>query len=38
MKMDLGEVVCDAGDLIKVPKDRIQWRTYVRAVTNVRVP
>ena len=35
IKMDLG---CDPGDLIVLAEDRDQWRTYVRAVMNLRVP
>ena len=33
--MDLREMVCDLGDLTE---DRDEWRVYVRAVMNVRVP
>ena len=33
--MDLNEVGCDHGDLAE---DRDQWRAYVRAVMNLRVP
>ena len=36
--MDLGEVVCDDGAWIDLAQDSVQWRTYVRAVMNLRVP
>ena len=36
--MDLGDVGCDPGDWIAVAEDRDQWRAYVRAVMNLRVP
>ena len=38
IKMDLREVGCDPGEWIDLAEDRDQWRTYVRAVTNLRVP
>ena len=38
IKMDLREVVWDPGDWIALAEDRDQWRAYVRAVMNVRVP
>ena len=38
IKMDLREVVCDPRDWIALPEDRDQWRAYVRAVMNLRVP
>ena len=38
IKMDLREVGCDPGDWIALAEDRDQWRTYVRAVMNLRVP
>ena len=38
IKMDLREVSCDTGDWIALAKDREQWRVYVRAVMNLRVP
>ena len=38
IKMDLREVGCDTGDWITLAEDRNQWRTYVRAVMNLRVP
>ena len=38
IKMDLREVGCDAGGWIALAEDRDQWRAYVRAVMNLRVP
>ena len=38
IKMDLWEVGCDPRDLIALAEDRDQWRAYVRAVMNLRVP
>ena len=37
-KMDLKEVGCDPRDWIALVEDREQWRAYVRAVMNLRVP
>ena len=37
-KMDLREVGYDPGDLITLAEDRNQWRAFVRAVMNIRVP
>ena len=37
-KMDLREVGCDPGEWIDLAEDRDQWRTYIRAVMNLRVP
>ena len=36
--MDLREVGCDLGEWIDLAEDRDQWRAYVRAVMNLRVP
>ena len=36
--MDLREVGCDPGEWIDLAEDRDQWRAYVRAVMNLRVP
>ena len=38
IKMDLSEVGCDPGEWIELAEDRDQWRGYVRAVMNLRVP
>ena len=38
IKMDLREVGCDPGEWIALAEDRDQWRAYVRAVMNLRVP
>ena len=38
IKMDLREVGCVPEDWIVLAEDRDQWRAYVRAVVNVRVP
>ena len=38
IKMDLREVGYDPGELVDLAEDRDQWRAYVRAVMNLRVP
>ena len=38
IKMDLREVGCNPGNLIDLAEDREQWRVYVTAVMNLRVP
>ena len=38
IKMNLREVGCDHGVCIDLAEDRDQWRAYVRAVMNLRVP
>ena len=38
IKMNLRDVDCDLGDWIALAEDREQWRAYVRAVMNLRVP
>ena len=38
IKMDLREVGCDPGEWIALAENRDQWRAYVRAVMNLRVP
>ena len=38
IKINFRKVGCDAGDWINVAEDREQWRIYVRAVMNLRVP
>ena len=36
--MDLRDVGCDPEEWIDLAEDRDQWRAYVRAVMNLRVP
>ena len=38
IKMDLREVGCNPGECIDLSEDRDQWRAYIRAVMNLRVP
>ena len=38
IKMDLSEVGFDPRDWIALAEDREQWRAYVKAVMNLRVP
>ena len=38
IKMNLREVGCDPGDWIDLAEDRDQWRAYLRAVMNLRIP
>ena len=38
ISMDLKEVGCIPGDWLALAEDRDQWRAYVRAVMNLRVP
>ena len=38
IKMNLRKVGCDPRDWIALAEDRDQWRAYVRAVMNLRVP
>ena len=38
IKMDLREVGCDPRDWIYLTEDRDNWRAYVSAVMNLRVP
>ena len=38
IKMDLREVGCDPREWIDFAEDRDQWRAYVLAVMNLRVP
>ena len=38
IKMDLREVGCDLEDWIALAEDRDQWRAYLRAGMNLRVP
>ena len=38
IKIDLREVDCNPGEWMDLAEDRDQWRAYVRAVMNLRVP
>ena len=38
IKMNLREVGCDPRDWIDLADDRYQWRAYIRAVMNIRIP
>ena len=38
IKMGLREVICNPGGWIDLAEDRDQWRAYVRAAMNLRVP
>jgi hypothetical protein len=38
IKMDLREIRIDEANWIQLARDRVQWRTYVKMVMNLRVP
>jgi hypothetical protein len=38
IKIDLREIGWDDGDWIDLAQDRGQWRAFVKAVMNLRVP
>jgi hypothetical protein len=38
IKMDLREIGIDGTNLIQLTQDRVQWRTCVNTVMNLRVP
>jgi hypothetical protein len=38
IKMDLREIGIDGSDWIQLAQDRVQWRTFVNTVMNLRVP
>jgi hypothetical protein len=37
IKMDLREIEIDGGNWIRLAQDRVQWRSYVNTVMNLRV-
>jgi hypothetical protein len=38
IKMDLREIEIDWANWIQLAQDRVQWRTFVNTVMNLRVP
>jgi hypothetical protein len=38
IKMDLREIGIDGENWIQLAQDRVQWRTFVNTVMNLRVP
>jgi hypothetical protein len=38
IKMDLMEIGMNGANLIRLAQDRVQWRTFVNIVMNLRVP
>jgi hypothetical protein len=38
VKMDLREIGIDGANWIHLTQDRVQWRAFVNAVMNLRVP
>jgi hypothetical protein len=38
IKMDLRETGIDGANWIRLARDRVQWRTFVNTVMNLRVP
>jgi len=38
IKMDLREMGIDGANWIQLAQDRVQWRTFVNTVMNLRVP
>jgi hypothetical protein len=38
IKMDLWEIGIDGANWIQLAQDRVQWRTFVNMVMNLRVP
>jgi hypothetical protein len=37
IKMDLREIGIDGANWVRLPQDRVQWRTFVNMVMNLRV-
>jgi hypothetical protein len=38
IKLDLKEIAIDGANWIRLVQDRVQWRTFVNTVMNLRVP
>jgi hypothetical protein len=38
IKMDLREIMIDGATWIQLAQDRVQWRTFVNKVLNLRAP
>jgi hypothetical protein len=38
IKMDIRETGIDGANWIQLAQDRVQWRAFVKAVMNLRVP
>jgi len=38
IKMDLREIVIDGANWIRLAQDRVQWRSFVKTVMNLRAP
>jgi transcription termination factor 2 len=38
IKMDLGQIGIDGANWIRLAQDRVQWRSFVNTVMNLRVP
>jgi len=38
IKIDLREIVINGANWIRLAQDRVQWRTFVSTVMNIRVP
>jgi hypothetical protein len=38
IKIDLREIGIDGENWIRLAEDRVQWRSFVRTVMNLRVP
>jgi hypothetical protein len=38
IKVDLREIGIDVANWIRLAQDRVQWRAFVNAVMNLRVP
>jgi hypothetical protein len=38
IKLDIREIRIDGANWIRLPRDRVQWRAFVKTVINLRVP